>query len=169
MKPRLPRLVLLALTAIAPAWLAAAPATPNAKPPKPGAKPPEAATGFARTQARIDTLLKPRLNPTPLPDEMPNPFTLPGAAPAPGPTQPVAPAAADDTEILARLVAQLKVAGFVQVGDVPRIIINQLSYKEGDILAIREPADGVRYLRVKRIDPPYVTLELNGAEQTIKL
>jgi len=166
MKPLLLRLALLALAAVAPVWLAAAPAKPS----KPGAKPsPEAATGFARTQARIDTLLKQRLNPTPLPDEMANPFTLPGTAPAPGPARPVAPAATDDAEILARLVTQLKIAGFVQIGDVPRIIINQLSYKEGDTLAIRGPADGVRYLRVKHIDPPYFTLELNGVEQTIKL
>jgi hypothetical protein len=123
---------------------------------------------FARTKARIDALLKSRLNVAPLPDDIANPFTLPGKEePVAINDTPPPTTKADDAEILARLVPQLKIGGFVQLGSVPRIIINQTPYKEGDIVIVRRP-EGITYLRVKHIDSNYLTIELNNAEQTIK-
>jgi len=161
------------------------PAAPAARPPArtPAVRP---ADRSARTKERIDTLLKSRLAPDPLPASLANPFQLPGAAvtetrenPPPdlpanhrpdpaGPTIPTLPAAGSDSELLAQYAAGLKITGNVRLNGQAHLIINQSPYKEGDLILLGS-SDAPVYLQVIRITPAELTLGLNQAVQTIRL
>jgi hypothetical protein len=123
-----------------------------------------------RTKERIDLLLGPKHDTSPLRAGTPNPFRPPGKAdPEPArPSDPTATTKISDNEALARLVATLKINGLVQIGGVPQVIINQLSYKEGDLVAVRA-GEQATYLRVIRITTAGLTLEMGKVEQTILL
>lgn len=133
------------------------------------AAPPSAqpsADWIKRTKDRIDILLGPKHDTSAQPANTPNPFRLPGQSDSIHLNEPSPQAT--DAETLARLVATLKINGLVQIAGVPQVIINQLSYKEGDLVAVRE-GDKATYLRVIRVTPTGLTLELNKVEQTIHL
>lgn len=119
-----------------------------------------------RTKERIDVILGPHRAPAAPAADLPNPFRPAGKAEAETPRAST-PVQLSDLDLLAGLVATLKVNGFVQIGGIPQVIINQLAYKEGDLVAARSGED-VTYLRVKRLSPTGVTLELNKVEQTIR-
>jgi hypothetical protein len=121
-----------------------------------------------RTKERIETLLGPKHDATPIPAVLANPFLPPGKTPEPAHQSDHPVALVSDAENLNRLAATLKINGVVQIGGVPQVIINQLSYKEGDLVAVRS-GDQATYLRVVRITANTFTLELNKVEKTIRL
>jgi len=124
-----------------------------------------------RTKDRIEQLLGPQRNRAPLaPAEAANPFRMPGktAPDTPQTGGEAVPPKYTDSDILARLVATLKISGLINVGGTPQVIINQLSYKEGDLVAVRE-GEQVTYLRLTHIAPGGATLELNDAQTVVRL
>jgi hypothetical protein len=139
--------------------VAGASAAPTAQP---------SAEWIKRTKERIESLLGPKRDTTPVPAGIPNPFRPPGNPEPAHPVGPLVPVEVTDTEMLARLAATLKINGLVELGGTQQVIINQLSYKEGDLVAVRAGEEAT-YLRVVRITSNSLTLELNKAEQTIRL
>jgi len=133
----------------------------------------KSADQFARTKAHIEALLKHRLNPEPLPANLPNPFQAPGGtavvdAPRSGPPgNDPPPPVNSDSETLVRLAAALKITGRVKLNDQVHLIINQATYKEGDRIPIYGKSD-VTYLQVIRIAPGELTLGLNEAMETVR-
>jgi hypothetical protein len=114
-----------------------------------------------RTNARIEQLLGPRLNPPAAPANLANPFVLPDVIQAPASVE--SSAAPTDSETLKRLQGVLKVNGLVEIQGKLHLIINRLPYREGDLVAVKE-ASGTTYLRLKKITPRTYVLELNGKE-----
>ena len=141
---------------------------------------PVAAPQWKLTRARIEALFRLRNAPLPAPDPGSNPFRLasdPAAATAAADAEGTAPgsesAAPDSTPLspdealLKQAVATLKLNGAVQIGDRMLAIINQATYKEGDILGVRltgKPVD----LDVRHISSNSVTIGLNQAELTLQ-
>jgi hypothetical protein len=139
---------------------------------KPGTASGKNAVNFDRTKARIEALLGPRLKPEPLPEVLPNPFQLAEVAAPVTPekevkhaTERLAPTT--DSEMLLYYGAMLRISGTVRSGDQTRLIINQASYKEGDIFTLKTK-DTVAKLRIITIAPGELTLGLNDAVQVIK-
>jgi hypothetical protein len=147
------------------------------------AKPVEGKTAdpFEPIRQRIDQLLKARVNPEPLPAVLPNPFTLPNSplllAPeddlAPADTQaPVAapdgPEPGSDLETLVRFAGTLKLGGLVSLNGQTSLYINQLLYKEGDVI-LMERRDPKSAVKVIRIAPGVLTLSFNEAKYTVRL
>ena len=137
---------------------------------------------LAQTKQRIDTLLKRRLNPEPLPAVLPNPFQLPGTVTGTDlrdglpldptkPDHPVVPVEITpptDSEALARYAAGLKISGTVRLNGQLHLIINQSPYKEGDLLLLNNTEPPV-YLQIIRLSPGELTLGLNDASLTLKV
>jgi hypothetical protein len=158
-------------------------ALPAARPP---ARPPamRPADRFLQTKEHIDTLLKFRLNPDPLPPNPPNPFQLPAGTAAtespddpqasrkgdpPNPPTSAAPLeAGSDGAALAAYAAGLKITGMVRLNGQVHLIINQSPYKEGDLILLNNQTTTV-YLQVVRITPSELTLGLNQAVLIIPL
>jgi len=149
-----------------------------AAPTLPGAAP-VGAPEWKLTRARIEALFRLRNAPRPAPDPRLNPFRLasdpppaasaetesvgPGGEPTPSDAMPLSPAEA----LLKQAVATLKLNGAVQIGDRMLAIINQATYKEGDILGVRlqgKPVD----LNVRHVSSHSVTIGLNEAELTLQ-
>lgn len=158
-------LLLSAVTALA----APAPGVPASK---------KSTDRFDHIKEHIDALLKNRLNPEPLPAVLPNPFFLAevtqatGASPADpaGHEKPVPVDAAppsSDAEFLAFYAATLKISGTVLLNGRPQLVINQSSYKEGDLIVLHNKETNI-YLKILRIAPGELTLGYNGIEQTLK-
>ena len=118
-------------------------------------------TLIKRTNARVEQLLGPKLHPPPAPANLANPFVLPDVVHAPASVE--TSAAPSDSETLKRLQGVLKVNGLVEIQGKLHLIINRLPYREGDLVAIKEPS-GTTYLRLKKITPRTYVLELNGKE-----
>lgn len=119
-----------------------------------------------RTKDRIALLLGPQHDRTPVPTNVPNPFRQPGRLDVTAQTD--IHAERSDADNLDHLISLLKINGLVTIGGVPQVLINQLLYKEGDLVAVRV-SDNPIYLRVVRISPTELTLELNKVEQTVRL
>ncbi|HET7535097.1 MAG TPA: hypothetical protein VFJ90_01485 [Candidatus Didemnitutus sp.] len=139
-----------------------------ALPARSGAQPsPLEKTRQARSQ--IDILLGPRRNAPPPPVDPPNPFTLPGAAPTtPDPGATVSTPAETTTDTQEILARAMKFSGTVMIGGRQQLIVNQLSYKEGDMIAVRDN-DQVLRVRLVRIAPPSAVFELNGTEVILRI
>ncbi len=132
---------------------------------------------YAILRQRIDALFKIRTDPPPFPVDSPNPFHLstdvaPGTADTP---KPLAHARVDlgrpltDAELLPRLAAGLRLGGVIELGDTkPRVLINQRTYREGDIISIVYDKQSLKLL-VKALDTERLTLALNDAELAIRL
>jgi hypothetical protein len=151
---------------------------------KPGAKPgetPKITDPFEPTRLKIDQLLKARINPEPLPATLPNPFTLPNVAPttladdgevtvAAG--QPTAVAAGhepgSDADLLAQFAATLKISGMVERNGQRNFIINQLYYKEGDVI-LMDKKDPKSAVKIVHVAPGELILGYNDIVQTIRL
>lgn len=134
---------------------------------------------FQQVRDRTKALYQHRGETPPKFDPRNNPFRASSAAPvaavasvgaggAPVAAATAAPAVASgDLALLKQAAATLKVAGTIQLGGVAHLIINQVPYKEGDVISARvkgEPA----YLRVKNISRYSYTLSLNEAELSVK-
>ena len=164
--------------------IASPPASAAAKPKKiPAAKapvapvapaPPPLSPRFQQVRDRIDALFRHRSETPPAPDPRKNPFRPAGAAPvalaAPGSAAssqlpPVEPNT--DAQLLQQGAATLKVAGTIQIGGLAHLIINQVPYKEGEIINTRVRGQPV-YLRLKNISRYSYTLALNAAELSVK-
>jgi len=140
---------------------------------------PVAAPQWKLTRARIEALFRLRNAPRPAPDPRLNPFRLasdppvaalaesesvgPGGEPTPPDATPLSP----DEALLKQAVATLKLNGAVQIGDRMLAIINQATYKEGDILGVRVQGKPVE-LNVRHISSHSVTLGFNEAELTLQ-
>lgn len=137
---------------------------------------------FERTRTRIDLLLKARVDPEPLPAILPNPFALPVSlaaltaeedlAPV-NPQNPAAPVAeqpepGSDAEILAAYVATLRISGSVRINGQLNFIINQLRYKEGDVL-LMDRLDPKSAVKIAASGPGTITFVLNAATQVVRL
>ena len=151
---------------------------------KPAAKPgeaPKVTDPFEPTRLKIDQLLKSRLNPEPLPATLPNPFTLPNVAPtalsddgevtvSAGQPAPVAAGLepGSDADLLAQFAATLKISGMVERNGQRNFIINQLYYKEGDVILMnkKDPKSAVKIVHVA---PGELILGYNDVTQTIRL
>jgi len=122
-----------------------------------------------RTKERIDFLLGSRRNSPPPPADAANPFRLPGKA---GPDATQTPGEQtvvySESDNLARLAASLKISGLINVGGTPQVIINQLAYKEGDLVAVRE-GEQVTYLRLAHITSGSAMLELGKAQTVVRI
>jgi hypothetical protein len=131
--------------------------------------------------ARIDALLRPHLNPPPLPVSLPNPFLVvrgtaeftesSAAAPTPearaaGPLDESGPVT--DTDMLARGVAQLKIGGTMQINDVTQVMINRTTYKEGDFLTLETKPTPI-HVQLVRLTREELTLRYNEATQAVRL
>jgi len=139
---------------------------------------PVGAPQWKLTRARIAALFRQRNAPLPAPDPGLNPFRIASDPPAasaetesvaPGgePTPPDATPLRPDEALLKQAVATLKLNGAVQIGDRMLAIINQATYKEGDILGVRlqgKPVD----LNVRHVSSHSVTIGLNEAELTLQ-
>ncbi len=120
-------------------------------------------------QARIniEALLGPRRNPPPAPADPANPFAVPGAVtvePTPGNPAPVSTTSTDQ-ETLTRT---LKLGGTAMLSGRLQLLVNQLAYKEGDLIAVRD-GDQVLRVRLVRIAPPSAVFELNGNEVILRI
>jgi hypothetical protein len=138
------------------------------------------ATRFKETEERLAALFRFRTGPKP--DLSYNPFRAPGTTPAPAATT-TAPAADAGTKpkdagdagpapnanlaLLQQAAATLKVTGNLETGGQSRLVINGHNYREGDLVPT-QVANETIYLRVKEIARRSVTLELDGAEMTLK-
>ena len=69
--------------------------------------------------------------------------------------------------MLKQAAATLKVAGTIQINSVAHLIINQVPYKEGDVINLRAKGQPV-FVRVKHISRYSYTLSLNAAELSVK-
>ena len=136
--------------------------------------PPPLSPRFQQVRDRIDALFRHRSETPPAPDPRKNPFRPAGAAPvalaAPGSAAssqlpPVEPNT--DAQLLQQGAATLKVAGTIQIGGLAHLIINQVPYKEGEIINTRVRGQPV-YLRLKNISRYSYTLSLNAAELSVK-
>lgn len=167
MKSRAPFLLVLFLAATAAAQNTALPTALSESLRKVTAR-------YARTEERIQVLVGRRLNPPPLPAEMPNPFyqgvELSELATLPEPETPLVPDAPDitDADTLARIVPTLRITGLVIRNQQPHLTINSVSCKPGDIIAIPGRATPL-FIQVRRIADGQLTLGLNDAEVTIPL
>ena len=118
-----------------------------------------------RAKQRIESLLGNRRGASPTPVNPANPFLLPQTTPttqeAPVPSGEI-PLTKADT--LTRLAANLNVSGYIQIKGVPHLIINRQSYRQNDLIPVREPGGSVSFLLLKTITESDFTLELDGAE-----
>jgi hypothetical protein len=128
---------------------------------------------FQQVRNRIDALFQHRGEAPVAPDPRKSPFRPAGAAPVaavkagrvanlPPPT-----ASAADLQLLKQAAATLKVAGTIQINSVAHLIINQVPYKEGDVINLRAKGQPV-FVRVKHISRYSYTLALNAAELSVK-
>jgi len=161
---------------------APAPVEPAKKtPPTITGKPPAGTTPplqprFQQVRDKIDALFRNRSESLPDPDPKKNPFRPAGSgavAKTPSRGSGVAekaappPASATDLAILQQAAATLKVAGSITIGGVNHLSINQVPYKEGDVINVRLKGQ-VAFVRVKNISRYSYTLSLNGAELSVK-
>lgn len=136
---------------------------------------------FDQVRMRIDQILKARVNPEPLPAVLPNPFTLPNSttallieddlAPAASPqpaAAPEGPEPGSDLETLVNFSATLKLGGTVSLNGQTSQYINQLLYKEGDVI-LMEKRDPKSAVKVVRIVPGALTLSFKEAQHTVRL
>ena len=169
MSPRLPLLALLGALAVM-----AAPPTPRPAP-------------LATVQQRVDALLKHRLNPEPLPVDLPNPFQVVGgvsrdvagerAGWKPAPEEPAAavstaPAtsallAPTAAEILGDCAARLKIGGIIIINGQRQIAINGILRKEGDTVAAEWDRAPIM-LRIVHFVSGRVVVGYRDAELTVR-
>lgn len=167
MNPPAHRPLIFALSLLCAATLAAAPSA-RSKPPRPGGETNSNAVHFEKIKIKIDALLKPRLNPDPLPNPLPDLFQrseVSRPAPPKATTEGLAPST--DSEMLLYYGASLKISGTVRIDDETHLVINQAPYKEGDNLTLKTK-DATVKLRILGIAPGELTLGLNEAVQVIK-
>ncbi|HEX2862537.1 MAG TPA: hypothetical protein VHN79_12900 [Lacunisphaera sp.] len=128
---------------------------------------------FSTTRAHIDALLNHRLKPSPLSDKPANPFqfapTRPVGPAIPIPSQPEASILAGDDQILAYGVSRLRITGLVLRNGISHLLINSITYKEGDLIPVRAAGDTVYYIRVVRIADRDVTFSYNEAAMVVPL
>lgn len=167
--------------ALAATPVAGAGAVVPAKPGAPRAAEPKVSDPFDPIRHSIDQLLKARVNPEPLPAVLPNPFTLPNAPTLLAPEDDLAPAESaatvaapegpepgSDMETLMRFSVTLKVGGMVSLNGQTSLYINQLLYKEGDVI-LMEKRDPKSAIKVIRIAPGALTLGFKAVQHTVRL
>jgi len=117
-----------------------------------------------RAKQRIESLLGNRRGASSAPENVANPFVLPQTAP----TNPVEQSPTGDLplkgDILTRLGASLKVSGYIQTKGVPYLTINRQTYRENDLIPVREGGGSVTFLLLKKITEADFILELDGVE-----
>jgi hypothetical protein len=175
MKTRCPALVLvfpLLLLGAGPVRAAPAPKKPESEM---NAAVKKISDRYALTRLRIANLIDQRVNPDPLPAQLPNPFYRPPDLPATDPAAKPAdtaqvPAAPDitDADTLAMFVSTLKISGVVILNDQPRLTLNQALCKVGDVIPFSTKTHTV-YIQVIAITPDELTVGLNDAKQKVRI
>lgn len=134
----------------------------------------------SRLARRIDELFHARLRPVPLPIVLPNPFIVvsgpggPAGEPGPvaSPANPAHPPAdlgpLTDAEALQLFATRLKIGGTIEASGVIQLVINEVTCKEGDVVAL-EDKRGTVYLRILRLTAGELTLGYNEAALVINL
>lgn len=128
-----------------------------------------------KTRQRIDSLLRHRLKPDPLPVDLPNPFLVirgsVGFARADAPEKEDGErkkTAGENAEVLARHAAELKIGGVVWLKDqVLQIFINDLLLKVGDFITL-DRNDATIRIQVVGIQPGLLILRLDEAVHTVR-
>ena len=162
----------------APASVATDTNTPTLTAKTPATPTPTLTPRFQQVRDRVTALLGHRNDAPPVADPRKNPFRPAGAAPAEpakgrpagapvvnAPAKPVT--SGTDYQMLQAAATTLKVAGTIQINGVSHLIINQVPYKEGDVLKARVNGNPV-FVRVKHISRYSYTLALNNAELSVK-
>lgn len=142
----------------------------------------------ALIRQRIDDLLQRRQQPTPLPQDPPNPFVVAAAGLVGGATpagdaglaesSPAMPASvvgnsgeeigpANTAELLARFASRLRITGLIRLKEQLHVIINDSTWKEGDYMILHQGSRVIR-LQVLRIQPGQLTLRLEDAELMLR-
>lgn len=123
-----------------------------------------------RAKSRVESLLGNRRGAAPAPVNPANPFTLPQSAvttnEAPAPVPNDVPLTKADN--LSRLAASLIVSGYIQIQGVPHLIINRQTYRENDLIPVREAGGGVSFILLKTITEADFVLEMDGVELLLK-
>jgi hypothetical protein len=150
-----------------------------------------AAAASPALQQRIDSLLKHRLKPEPLPVNPPNPFQMIGTAKRESgseesvsratasreeiiaATPPATDSAAKDltatqqSETLISCATRLKLGGVIILKDQIQIVVNGVPRKEGDVVAA-DWNNSIVYLKIARLLPGQMVLRYGEAEATVK-
>ncbi|MCX6950007.1 MAG: hypothetical protein NTX39_10140 [Opitutae bacterium] len=161
------------------AWSSVASTMPAANPEESTGTLKPAADRYALTQSHISLLLAQRLQPTPEPRDLFNPFEENNPteliAPANAESAPVAPATivppapdAGEAEILAHHAANLKISGVALINNRLHLAINQILYKTGDMVPVGTKEEPLS-LQILNITSDELTLGLNQTEQIISL
>lgn len=136
--------------------------------------PPPLSPRFQQVRDRIEELFRHRNETPPVFDARSNPFRAAGAVPPPPRTAATSTEAAQapvasttDLQLLQQASAGFKVAGTIQIGGVSHLVINQVPYKEGDVINVKVKGTPV-FVRVKNISRYSFTLSLNTSELSVK-
>lgn len=123
-----------------------------------------------RAKSRIEALLGNRRGASPTPVDPANPFVLPQTATVAVQVEntPVADAPVTKVEALTRLAASLNVSGYIQIQGQPHLIINRQTYRENDLIPVRDAAGSISFLLLKKITETEFILELDGVEHQQK-
>ena len=118
-----------------------------------------------RARSRVESLLGNRRGASPAPINLANPFVQPQSPP----TTQETPAPIGDVPLtksgnLTRLAASLNVSGYIQIQGIPHLIINRQTYRENDLIPVREAGGSVSFLLLKTITAGDFVLELDGVE-----
>lgn len=132
--------------------------------------------GLARRQeqvrGKITALFEQRDNPMPPLEETLNPFfrtfaIIAAPTDEEAPIEPVGPPKSPDELLLDEIKAKLRVSGTVTIDGRALVMINQLPFLAGSMIAV-EVGDTTRFVRVEHIGRGEVTLSLGTAQVTIE-
>lgn len=118
-----------------------------------------------RAKSRVESLLGNRRGASPATINPANPFVLPQSALTTQETPaPIGNVPLTKSDNLTRLAASLNVSGYIQIQGVPHLIINRQTYRENDLIPVREASGSVSFILLKKISESDFVLELDGVE-----
>jgi hypothetical protein len=151
--------------------------------------PPPLSPQFQRVRDHIKALYGIRDEPRPASDPRKNPFRPPVTAsietaptpprdaasaamlpggPVPAPADTTAPSVNSNLTLLKQAVAQLKINGTVEREGRMHLQVNQVLYREGDVIKVTVQGQTL-LLRISKMTRTSLTLMLNDAEMTLKI
>jgi hypothetical protein len=118
-----------------------------------------------RAKSRVESLLGNRRGASPAPVNPANPFILPQSTTT-APEMPVAPTDIPLTksDALTRLAASLNVSGYIEIQGVPHLTVNRQTYRQNDLIPVRDANGSVAFLLLKTITAENFVLEWEGIE-----
>jgi hypothetical protein len=135
---------------------------------------------FGPIRQRIDALLKRRIQPEPLPVNLPNPFQMNGSVIRTSPPDPTAatekgvsppaviPAAVEDPiKVLRAVASRLKIGGVIVSADNRHIVINGVSRMAGESIPA-EWNNALISVQIVRLESTQLVLRYADAEFTVR-